>query len=191
MRVPSGKTRHFAFEAICRTSLRGLASILLVSLLSREAASSTVTPVSVPLSKVVSDSRLIVIASVERVENFDSGGSGKNQPGLKYFEVRIEQILKSTETAPKDLRGTTIAVFDPQEKFYRDHADLIAAGVISFADPKYPTKVQQIAAGDRLLFFLTGRSQELKLPRLDAYFLVCGRAYDRVGLKPAVMRRLK
>jgi hypothetical protein len=163
----------------------------LASLLSREAASSTVTPVSVPLSKVVSDSRLIVIASVEQVANFDPAGSRQNQPGLKYFEVRIEQVLKSTETPPKDLQGTTIAVFDPQEKFCHDHADLIAAEVISFVDARYPTKVQQIAAGDRLVFFLTGRSKELKLPRLDAYFLVCGRAYDTPGIKRAVLKRLK
>jgi hypothetical protein len=191
MRVPSGTMRHFGFETTCRTSLRGFAAMALACVLSREAASSTVSAISVPLSKVVSDSRLIVVASVGRVANLDSVGSRQNQSGLKYFEVRIEQILKSTETPAKDLRGTTIAVFDPQEKFYHDHADLIAAGVISFADPKYPTKVQQIAAGDRLLFFLTGRSQELKLPRLDAYFLVCGRAYDRVGIKPSVLRLLK
>ena len=121
----------------------------------------------------------------------ESAGSGKNQPGLRYFEGRIEQVLKSTETAPKDLQGTTIAVFDPQEKFYHDHADLIATEVISFVDARYPTKVQQIAAGDRLGFFLTGRSKELKLPRLDAYFLVCGRAYDTPGIKRAVLKRLK
>jgi len=168
-----------------------LAAMVLASSLSHKADSSTVTPVSVPLSKVVSDSRLIVVASVERVANLESAESGKNQPGLRYFEVRIEQILKSTETAPKDLRGATIAVFDPQEKFYHDHADWIAAEVISFVDARYGTKVQQIAAGDRLVFFLTGRSKELKLPRLDAYFLVCGRAYDRPGIKPAVLKRLK
>jgi hypothetical protein len=89
------------------------------------------------------------------------------------------------------LQGTTIAVFDPQEKFYHDHADLIAAEVISFVDARYATKVQQIAAGDRLVFFLTGRSQQLKLPRLDAYLLVCGRAYDTLGIKRAVLKRLK
>ena len=171
-------------------SLR-LAAMVLTSLVSREAGSSTVTPVSVPLSKVVSDSRLIVVASVEEVASFDSAGNRPSRPGLRYFEVRIEQILKSTETAPKDLQGKTIAVFDPQEKFYHDHADLIAAEVISFVDPRYPTKVQQIAAGDRLVFFLTARSKEPKLSRLDTYFLVCGRAYDRPGIKPAVLKQLK
>jgi len=187
--------RDAGFALTLRTVIRKhslrLAAMALASFLSREAVSSTVTPVSVPLSKVVSDSRLIVVASVERVANLDSTGSKKNQPALRYFKVRIEQVLKSTETAPKDLQGATVAVFDPQEKFYRDHADWIAAEVISFVDPKYPTKVQQVAAGDRLLFFLTGRSNELKLPRLDAYFLVCGRAYDRAGIKPAVLKLLR
>jgi hypothetical protein len=176
---------------VIRKHSHRLVAIVLAFLLSPEAGSSTVTPVSVPLSKIVSDSRLIVVASVERVADFDPAGSRQNQPGLKYFEARIEQVLKSTETPPKDLHGTTIAVFDPQEKFYHDHADLIAAEVISFVDARYPTKVQQIAAGDRLMFFLTGRSKELKLPRLDTYFLVCGRAYDRLGIKPAVLKRLK
>jgi len=159
-----------------------LATMAVACLLSRDAVSSTVTPISVPLSKVVSDSRLIVVASVERVAN---------QSELRYFEVRIEEVLKSAEAAPKELQRTTIAIFDPQEKFYQDHADLIAAGVISFVDPKYPTKVQQIAAGDRLVFFLAGRTTQLKLPRPDAYFLVCGHAYDRLGIKPAVVKRLK
>lgn len=157
-----------------------LATIAVACVLSREAAPSTVTPISVPLAKVVADSRLIVVASVERVAN---------QSGLRYFEVRIEEVLKSTEAAQKKLQRATIAVFDPQEKFYHDHADLIAAGVISFVDSKYPTKVQQIAAGDRLVFFLAGRGQQSTLP--PAYFLVCGRAYDRPSIKPAVLKRLK
>jgi hypothetical protein len=161
-------------------SFLSLVAAAVACLLSREGLSSTVTPISVPLSKAVADSRLIVIASVERVAN---------QSGLRYFEVRIEEVLKSRDAAPKELQRTTIAVFDPQEKFYHDHADLIAAGVISFVDSKYPTKVQQIAAGDRLVFFLAGRGLQSSLP--PAYFLVCGRAYDGVGIKPTVLKRLK
>jgi hypothetical protein len=165
---------------------------LLASLPAKEAASGSIAFVSVPLAKVVSDSRLIVIASVEQVETFIPTTTRTGDPGIKYFAVRIEEVLKSTEAeAPKNLKGSPIVVFDPQEVFYHEHADMIAAGVISFVDPRYPTKVPQVAAGDRLVFFLAGRDKQLKLPRPDAHFLVCGRAYDRLDIKRAVLRRLK
>jgi hypothetical protein len=75
--------------------------------------------------------------------------------------------------------------------FYQEEADLIAAGVISFADARYPTKVQQIAPGDRLIFFLAGPETSRKLLLPDVRFLICGRAYDTVGSKRAVLKRLK
>jgi hypothetical protein len=113
---------------------------LLASLPAKEAASGSIAFVSVPLAKVVSDSRLIVIASVEQVETFIPTTTRTGDPGIKYFAVRIEEVLKSTEAeAPKNLKGSPIVVFDPQEVFYHEHADMIAAGVISFVDPRYPT----------------------------------------------------
>jgi hypothetical protein len=168
----------------------GFAVALLAFVLPRSAASSTVSAVSVPLSKVVSDSRLIVVASVQQVGMFLS--MTKKDPGVKYFEVRIEQVLKSVEAASrKDLQGTTIAIFDPQEMFYHDHADMIAAGVISFVDRRYPTKVQKVTAGDRLIFFLASAEKHAKLPGTESYSLVCGRAYDAASIKRAVLKRLK
>jgi hypothetical protein len=169
-----------------------LAALVLASVLSREAASSTVSAVSVSLSKAVADSRLIVVASVQQVGSFIPPTAGKDDPGLRYFEVRIEEVLKSSEAAaPKNLKGTAIAVFDPQEMFYHDHAAMIAAGVISFVDARYRTRIQNVAAGDRLVFFLAGRDKQPKLPRPDTYSLVCGRAYDALDIKRAVLKRLK
>jgi hypothetical protein len=169
-----------------------MVAVLLACVLSREAASSTVSAISVPLAKVVFDSQLIVIGSVERVADYQSSAGAREVRGLKYYGVRIEEVLKSSGAiAAKDWKGQTIAVFDPQEMFYHEHADMIAAGVISFADPRYPTKVQKISAGDRLVFFLAGRDKLQKLPLPDACFLVCGQAYDTLRIKPAVLKRVK
>ncbi|MEY2576676.1 MAG: hypothetical protein QOF80_2163 [Verrucomicrobiota bacterium] len=110
---------------------------------------------------------------------------------VRYFAVRLEEVLKSRESAPGSLVGRRIAILDPREVFYQEEADLIAAGVISFVDARYPTKVQQIAAGDRLIFFLAGPESARNLSLPDARFLVCGRAYDTLAIKRAVLKHLK
>jgi hypothetical protein len=63
--------------------------------------------------------------------------------------------------------------------------------VISFVDRRYPTKVQQIAVGDRLVFFLAGPEAPPNLPLPDARFLVCGQAYDTLAIKRALLKQLK
>jgi hypothetical protein len=75
--------------------------------------------------------------------------------------------------------------------FYQEQAELIAAGVISFVDRRYPTKVRQIALGDHLIFFLAHPETAQKLPLPDARFLTCGRAYDTLAIKSAVLKQLK
>ena len=110
---------------------------------------------------------------------------------VRYFSVRIEEVLKSRESVKTNWAGRRIAILDPREVFYQEEADLIDAGVISFVDARYPTKVQQIAAGDRLIFFLAGLETARKLSLPDARFLVCGRAYDTLAIKRAVLKRLK
>ena len=109
----------------------------------------------------------------------------------RYFAVRIEEVLKSRESATTNWQGRRIAVLDPQEMFYQEEADLIAAEVISFVDARYPTKVPQIAAGDRLIFFLAGPEAARKLPLPDARFLICGHAYDTLAIKRAILKQLK
>jgi len=109
---------------------------------------------------------------------------------VRYFSVRIEEVLKSRETAPGSLVGRKVAILDPRDVFYQEEADLIAAGVISFVDARYPTTVQQIAAGDRLIFFLAGPEAARKLSLPDARNLVCGKAYDTLAIKRAVLKRL-
>ena len=153
--------------------------------------SSTVSAVTVPLAKAISDSRLIVVGSVEEISEYRFSSARNKMVTVRYFAVRIEEVLKSRESAPRSLVGRKIAILDPREVFYQEEADLIAAGVISFVDARYPTKVQQIAAGDRLIFFLAGPEAARNLSLLDARFLVCGRAYDTLALKRAVLKQLK
>ena len=109
----------------------------------------------------------------------------------RYFAVRVEEILKSRDSSTKNWSGHEISILDPQEMFYQEQADLIAAEVISFVDPQYPTRVRKIAAGDRLIFFLAGPEAATKLPSPDARFLVCGHAYDTLAIKRAVLKQLK
>jgi hypothetical protein len=164
---------------------------VLACLLCREATSSTVSAVTVPLAKAVSDSRLIVVGSVEQISEHRFSSVRNKIVTVRYFAVRIEEVLKSRESAPGSLVGRRIAILDPREVFYQEEADLIAAGVISFVDARYPTKVQQIAAGDRLVFFLAGPETARKLSLADARLLVCGRAYDTLAIKRAVLKQLK
>jgi hypothetical protein len=164
---------------------------VLVCLLCREAASSTVSAVTVPLAKAISDSRLIVVGSVEEISEHRFSSARNKMVTVRYFAVRLEEVLKSRESAPGSLVGRRIAILDPREVFYQEEADLIAAGVISFVDARYPTKVLQIAAGDRLIFFLAGPESARNLSLPDARFLVCGRAYDTLAIKRAVLKHLK
>jgi hypothetical protein len=169
---------------------RRLCLSVLACLLCREVASSTVSAVTVPLAKAVSDSRLIVVGSVEEISEYRFSSARNKMVTVRYFAVRIEEILKSRESAAGGLSGRQIAILDPREVFYQEEADLIAAGVISFVDARYPTKVQQIAAGDRLIFFLAGQGTAEKVSLPDARFLVCGRSYDTIAIKRAVLKRL-
>lgn len=167
-------------------------AVLLAGLLFQPADASTVTPVSVSLSKVVSESQLIVVGSVERISTLQAPDTTKNDPGLRYFEVRIDEVLKNVDkAAAKNLRGATVPVFDPQEVFYHDQAKLIAAGVISFVDRRYPTKARKIEVGDGLVFFMVAPEKSGKSPLTGAYFLTCGQAYDTLAVKSAVRKRLK
>ena len=164
---------------------------VLACLLSREAGSSTISAVTVSLAKAVSDSRLIVVGSVEEISEYRFSSARNKMVTVRYFAVRIEEVLKSRESAARDWTGRRIAILDPQEMFYQEEADLIAAEVISFVDARYPTKVQQIAQGDRLIFFLAGPEAARKLSLPDARFLICGRAYDTLAIKRAVLKQLK
>ena len=170
---------------------RGLFAGVLACLLSREADSSTVSAVTVQLAKVVSDSRLIVVGRVEEISDYRFSNARKNLVKTRYFAVRIEEVLKPRKSLSKNWKGLRIAILDPQEMFYQEEADLIAAEVISFVDPRYPTRVTQITPGDRLVFFLASSEASQKLALPDAYFLVCGRAYDTLAIKRAVLKQLK
>jgi|GEM_PF-1838049 len=164
---------------------------VLAWLLCREAAASTVSAVTVPLAKAVSDARLIVVGSVEEISEHRFSSVRNKIVTVRYFAVHIEDVLKSSESAPRSLIGRKIAILDPREVFYQEEADLIAAGVISFVDARYPTKVQQIAAGDRLIFFLAGPETARKLSLPDARLLVCGRAYDTLTTKRTLLKQLR
>jgi hypothetical protein len=147
--------------------------------------------VTVPLGKVVSEARSIIAGSVEEIAEYQFANARNKLVTTRYFVVRVEEVVKSRESGSTNHKGSRIALVDPQELFYQEHADLIAAGVISFVDRNYPTKVAKIAVGDRLLFFLAGgeTARNLRLP--DARFLVCGHAYDTFAVKHSVLKQLK
>jgi hypothetical protein len=170
---------------------RSLGAGMLACLLLREANASTVSPVTVPLAKAVADSRLIIVGRVEEILEYRFSNARKKMATTRYFTIRIEEVLKSRESAETKWNGHKISILDPQEMFYQEQADLIAAEAISFVDPQYPTKVTHIAAGDRLIFFLAGpeTTRELSLP--DARFLICGHAYDKLAIKRAVLKQVK
>lgn len=165
---------------------------LLTCVLSREAGSSTVSAVTVSLAKAVSDSQLIVVGSVEEISEHQFS-TARNKPArMRYLVIRIEEVLKSRKpSAAENWNGRRIAIVDPMEYFYQEQADFIAAGVISFVDARYPSKVQQIATGDRLVFFLGNPGTPSKLSLPDSRFLICGRAYDTLAIKRAVLKKLK
>ena len=146
---------------------------------------------TVTLAKAVADSRLIVVGSVEEISEYRFSNARNKMAKTRYFAVRIEEILKARDSATKNWKGRRIPILDPQEMFYQEQADLIAAEVISFVDPQYPTKVAHITAGDRLIFFLAGPEAAGKLPLPDARFLICGHAYDTLAIKRAVLKQLK
>jgi hypothetical protein len=170
---------------------RGLFIGLLACLISREAGSSTVSAVTVSLAKAVSDSRLIVVGSVEEISEHQFSTARNKIVKVRYFAVRIEEVLKPRKSAAENWNGRRIAVVDPMEYFYQEQADFIAAGVISFVDARYPSKVQQIAAGDRLIFFLARPETPTNLALPDARFLICGHGYDTLAIKRAVLKKLK
>ena len=168
-----------------------LAACVMALALADDAAASTVSALTVPLPKAVSQSSLIAVGMVERIGNARTPNAVSGDPGFRYFQVHVDEILKAADKTMKNLKGKTLQVFDPQERFYHDQRDMIAAGVISFVDPRYPTRVQKIAAGDRLIFFISAFE---KLPGFSddgAYRLVCGQAYDTLAIRRAVLKRLK
>jgi hypothetical protein len=171
-------------------SLFAFAACLILLVPPGEAVASTISALTIPLPKAVSQSTLIVAGTVERIGNSRAVDAKRDDPGLRYFQVRVDEILKAADKTMKNLKGKELPIFDPQERFYHDQREMIAAGVISFADPRYPTRVQKIAAGDRLVFFISAFE---KLPAFPdgAYRLVCGQAYDTLAIKRNVLKRLK
>lgn len=163
----------------------------LAGLLSREAAASSISALNVPLSKMISDSRSIIVGRVEEISEYRFSNPRKKPVRTRYFSVRIEEILKPRGSDSRNWNERRIALIDPQEMFYQEQADLIAAEVISFVDPRYRTNVQKIVPGDRLVFFLAGPETSHKISLPDARFLVCGQAYDTLSIKSSVLKLLK
>ena len=82
-----------------------------------DATASTVSALTVPLPKAVSQSSLIVAGTVERIGNARSPNAVSGDPGFRYFQVRVDEILKAADKTMKNLKGQELQIFDPQEKF--------------------------------------------------------------------------
>lgn len=160
-------------------------SILFLLLLfsTREAHTSSVAIVNVPLEKLVARTPIIAIGRVVATGQFvyppaQSPGPG----GVPYWEVEVEGGLKGQVPKGK------IKVFDPRSKFAYEKAELIKAGVISYADSSYRTSAQG-KVGERLLFFLQTERPDF-YPK-ESYLLTCGAAFDDLKIKAQVERLIR
>jgi len=152
-------------------SLFAFAACLILLVPPGDVVASTISALTIPLAKAVSQSTLIVAGTVERIGNSRAVDAKRDDPGLRYFQVRVDEILKAADKTMKNLKGKELPIFDPQERFYHDQREMIAAG-------------------DRLVFFISAFE---KLPAFPdgAYRLVCGQGYDTLAIKRNVLKRLK
>ncbi len=156
-----------------------------------QAPGSTVSIVEMPLRDVVAKSQLILVAKVEEISSEPFLNAEDDEPEIRFFQLRVEEVLKPKVTTSAPAKGTTIQAFDPRDLFQHQHYQLIRAGVISFAEQRYPTKAENIAEGDHLIFFLNEQPPLKGFPVEHAYVFAAGQAYDVVAQKAVVVQLLR
>ena len=156
------------------------ASLLLATVLTTATYASTVSVVALTLPKLVAGSELIVVGTVEPQRD------GPASPP-HVCDIRVSEVLKAPASIRAQLIGRTLRLFDLEQEFARAHADLIAAGVISYVVRRYSTTAPGPSAGDRLIFFI---GQPAGAPD-PPYFLSCSGSNEPISAKRAVLRALK
>jgi hypothetical protein len=166
-------------------------SALLFGAIAVQAIGSTVSVVDVPLRDVVAKSQLIVLAKVEEIGSEPFANAADDEPEIRLYQLRVEEVLKSKMATSASAKGGTIQAFDPRDLFQHEHYKLIRAGVMSFAEQRYATKAANVAEGDHLIFFLNEQPPLPAFPVEHAYVFAVGQAYDVLAQKAAVLQLLR
>lgn len=163
---------------------------LVLSLVAESIAANTVSPVSVTLPQMVRESRSIFVGQVDSIggEAYQTPSGAKST--LPYIEVRVEQLVKPAAHDFAPQVGSVLRLVDPREKFRRDHAELIAGGVISYVERTYHTKARPVSIPDHLIFFVGEAINQISRDGPSAYFLTCSGSYEAVTAKSVVLRLL-
>lgn len=171
--------------------MRARSIALLFAAVALPALGSTVSIVEVPLKEVVAKSQLIIVGKVEEIGSEPFSDAAEDEPDIRLYQLRVEEVLKPKAATSAPAKGTTIEAFDPRDLFQHEHYKLIRAGVISFAEQRYPTKAESIAEGDHLIFFLNEQPPLAGFPIAHAFVFAAGQAYDVVAQKAAVVQLVR
>ncbi len=145
----------------------------------------------VPLRDVVASASIIVVGKVEQIASVAYPNAKDDEPELRVFDVKVEEVLKPRRGNAAGVQGTTIQAFDPRDKYQHDHYEQIEAGWMSFVEKRYATKVGTVAEGDHMIFFLDEYPPSDDFPLPHPYVLAVGQAYDLVASKAAVVQLIK
>ncbi len=115
---------------------------------------SSISITEVPLREVIAGANIIIVAKVEQIASVEYPNAKDDEPELRVFDLKVEDVLKPRGGIAAELKGTTIRAFDPRDKYQHDHYEQIQAGVVSFVEKRYATKAGTVAEGDHLIFFL-------------------------------------
>lgn len=173
---------------------RRVSPILLLALLVSshpQIGVSSVSIAEVPLRDVVASAAIIVVGKVEQIASVQYPNAKEDEPELRVFDVKVEEVLKPRGDNTAGLKGTTIQAFDPRDKYQHDHYEQIEAGAISFVEKRYATKAGTVAECDHMIFFLDEYPPSDDFPLPHPYILVVGQAYELVASKAAVLQLVK
>jgi hypothetical protein len=156
-----------------RIALGAASFVVLAVVLARAApsAAGSVSATTFTLRGVVGRSARIVRGKILSTAPAQIDGAT-----LSSLQVAVDKTLKGSPGAP----GEIVRLFDPGQWFAHTHAAAIRAGVISYEDPRYATRVTpaELKKGAVLIFYLGGEAAPSGFPP-GAAFLTCGQAYDR------------
>jgi hypothetical protein len=133
----------------------------------------------------------ILIARVQAIETFRYPGSTEVAPqeegkGLPFLRVEILRTLKG-----KPVDGE-VRVFDPRHWYHHLHAELIRAGVISFGESFYQSRLplEEIGPGRDVLFFLTDEAMPPAFPPDSVFMRLCA-GFESVSREEEVKAALQ
>jgi hypothetical protein len=133
----------------------------------------------------------IVVARILDIGTFRYPGSPEVAPqkdgeSLPFLRARILRTLKGKEADGE------IRIFDPRLWYHHTHAELIRAGVVSFAESFYESKLalEEIAAGADVLFFLQDAPMPPDFPPGAAFMTFCA-GFERVDRESEMVAAIR